>query len=206
MSVFVDKFTDISRIALWADGVNENKAKLVFGFRDGVPRITVYTGLNTKEGVISFPSDITTFVYILNLIKEAAKAEPGFKQQIQCLVTVYQDNKPTTEKKILSTLFIGKSKEGFVYISVITEDKPKIVFTFKQSPFYVFRDKDGNFVDEKEISEKIATTMADLLLNVVASSYVEITKEDFTLKRKPTPIKSKIENDLVVEELDNLSI
>lgn len=206
MGIYFDKYIDISKITLWADSNTENKARLVFGFRDGNPRITVYTGITGKEGVISFPSDIPTMVYILNLIKEVAKAEPGYKQQVQSLTTVYVDNKPTNDKKVLSTLFIGKSKEGIVYISLIMEDKPKIVFPIKPSPYHVFKDGEGNFIDDKILSEKLAISIADVMLNVIGTFIVDITEDEYTSKRKPTLIKGRISNELSVEELDNLSI
>lgn len=206
MGIYFDKYIDISKVTLWADSNTENKARLVFGFRDGNPRITVYTGITGKEGVISFPSDIPTMVYILNLIKEVAKAEPGYKQQVQSLTTVYVDNKPTNDKKVLSTLFIGKSKEGIVYISLIMEDKPKIVFPIKPSPYHVFKDGEGNFIDDKILSEKLAISIADVMLNVIGTFIVDITEDEYTSKRKPTLIKGRISNELSVEELDNLSI
>ena len=141
----IKTYYDISKLVIWgddsSDGENGNKRpRMVFSFRDGNPRITVYTGITGQNGVISFPSDYPTMVAIVNILKDVIVSEPGNKFSISSLTNVYENNKPTKEKKIVSTLYIGKSKDGLIYFSVIAENKPKLVFTIKPSPFHVFKD------------------------------------------------------------------
>lgn len=190
----VKTFADIGKFILWADleegKEDSKKAKLIFSFRDGNPRFTVYTGVPGKDGVISFPSDIPTMTYIFQLIKEAATAEPDFKQVVSSLTSVYVDNKPTNEKKVLSNLYIGKSKEGIVYLSLIMEGKPKIIFTIKPSAFHVFKDKDGNLIKDSIVSAKMAIGISNFLLNIMSSVIMEYTKEEYNTIKKPNPIKS----------------
>ena len=188
----VKTYYDVSRFVLWGDNEPEGdtkRSRLVFGFRDGNPRITVYTGISGPGGVIAFPSDYPTMVGIINILKDVVKAAPGAKFSIDSLTSVYENNKPTTEKKVVSSLYIGKSKEGLVYFSVISEGKPKLLFTIKASPFHAFRDSDKNIVSADVVSCKIANGIADLILNIISSVIVNYTSEEYTGDRKPVPIK-----------------
>lgn len=186
--LFARNYIDISRMLLWGDNDNA-KAKLVFSFRDGNPRFTVYTGVPGKDGVLSFPSDPATMAYILTTLQDAAKLEPGSKQQIQSLATVYNNDKPTTEKRVSATLFFGKTKDGLVYISVIMEGKPKIAFTFKPSPYHVFKDAEGNTIPDGVVSSKLASSVANVWLNILSMTLQQYTNEEYRTVRKPTPIK-----------------
>lgn len=216
MANLVGTYYDISKLVIWGDETTdgENKrSRLVFSFRDGNPRITVYTGASGANGVISFPSDYPTMVGIITLLKDVIAGQPGMKYAIDSLTTVYDNNKPTTEKKIVSTLYIGKSKEGLIYFSVITEGKPKLVFTIKPSPFHVFRDSEKNNIPDSVISCKLATGIADLVLNIISNVITEYTAEEYTGARKPTPIKSQQytkssseEQSTAIQDIDDLDI
>lgn len=207
-------YYDISRFAIWGDSEPEGDAKrsrLVFGFRDGNPRITIYTGISGPGGVIAFPSDYPTMVGIINILKDVIASAPGTKFSIDSLTSVYENNKPTTEKKIVGTLFIGKSKEGLVYFSVIAEGKPKLLFTIKPSPFHVFRDAEKNTVPNDVISCKIASGIADLILNIISTIIVNYTNEEYSGDRKPVLIKGS-QNAVthtpvnMVQDLDDLNL
>lgn len=192
MNQLVKTYWDIAKLVVWGDEATEGDSKrprLVFGFRDGNPRITVYTGVSGPGGVISFPSDYPTMVGVINILKDVIAAAPGTKFSIDSLTSVYENNKPTTEKKVVATLHIGKSKDGLVYFSVITEGKPKLVFTIKASPFHAFRDSEKNIVPDNVISCKIAAGLADLILNIISNVIVNYTTEEYTGDRKPVAIK-----------------
>lgn len=181
MPQLVKTYYDISKFVLWSDSADDNsrKARLVLSFRDGNPRITVYAG-GTVDSVISFPSDIPTIVSVFNYMKEIAKSAPGTKIAVESLTTLYQDNKPTKEKKLVSTLYIGKSKEGLVYLSVISEGKPKLVFTIKSSDYHTFKDSDKNNIPADKISEMMAIGMADMALNIVSNIVLQYTNEEYS--------------------------
>lgn len=196
MTTLVGTYYDIAKLVLWADDSavteGENKRpRLVFSFRDGNPRISVYTGAAGQNGVISFPSDYPTMVSIITLLKDVIAGQPGIKFSIDSLTSVYENNKPTKDKKVVSTLYIGKSKEGVVYFSVISEAKPKIIFSIKPSPFHVFRDGDKNVIPESVMSCKIATGLAEMILNIISDVICNYTEQEYSTGRKPTLIKSQ---------------
>lgn len=197
MSNLIKTYYDLSKLVIWGDDLAEEDQKrprLVFGFRDGNPRITVYTGATGSNGVIAFPSDYPTMVACMNMLKDVIASEPGTKFSIESLSTVYENNKPTKEKRVISTLYIGKSKEGIIYFSVITEGKPKLVFSIKPSPFHIFRDADKNIIPDSEMSCKLAKGIADIVLDVISGILQAYTAEEYATVRKPTPIKSQQEN------------
>lgn len=182
MSNLINKYFDLAKIVLWSDApdAESKRARLIFNFRDGNPRITVYTGAVGPEGVISYPCEVPTMVAILNLMKDVAKAEPGVKYSIDSLTTVYQDNRPTNEKRVVSTLYVGKSKEGLVYLSVITEGRPKLVFTIAASQYHTFRDGDKNLLPSTKVSEMLTMGIADTMLNVIAHAVMQYSSDEYT--------------------------
>lgn len=209
MSVLVNKFYDISKFVIWGDETIEGtdkKPKLVFSFRDGNPRLTVYTGVQGKEGVISFPSDYATMVGIITLLKDVINSEPGTKVSIDALTNIYENDKPTNEKKVLSTLYIGKSKEGLIYFSILMENKPKLVFTIKPSPYHIFRDGDKNFIPDSVISMKIASGIADFILNIISNVIVNYSDDEYKSVRKPTPVKAGNSQLSPIQELDDINL
>lgn len=181
MSVFVKKFMDVSRFTLWAEGSGDNKrARLVLGFRDGHPRLTVYTGLSGKEGIVPFPADAATMVYFLNRLKEVASGERGTRYSIDSLSNVYENDKPTKQKRVVSTMYIGKSSEGIVYLSVLAENRPKVVFEIKPSEYHVFKDKDGQKVPDDVISVTMAKGLSDFMLGILSDGIMRHSVEDIT--------------------------
>lgn len=179
MSVFIKKFADVAKFALWADGAAEGKkARFILGFRDGAPRFTVYTGVSGKDGVISFPSDIATCVYFLTVLKEMATAEPGSKQSIDSLTVQYENDQPTKNKRVVSTIYVGKSAEGIVYVAIFSENRPKLVFEIKPSDFHIFKDKENSKISDAVISAKMAKGLADFMLNVIANVITTYTVEE----------------------------
>jgi len=208
------KYYDVSKLVIWGDDAsdsdNARKPKLVLSFRDGNPRFTVYTGTPGQEGVISFPSDYPTLVGVLSLLKDIARGPAGEKFAVDSLTAVYVDNKPTNEKKIVSTLYVGKSKEGLVYFSIIAENKPKIIFTIKSSPYHAYRDNSKNSVPESVLSEKLAIGLADLMLNVISAVLVNYTNEAYANGVKQTQIKGESNSQAVskeiLQDLDDLAL
>lgn len=184
-------YFDIERVVIWGDEQQDPQARrprLIFSFRDGNPRITVYTGQKSPSGVISFPCDVPHLVTILSYIKEVANSEPGYKLSVDSLTTKYVDNKPSNETELVSTLHVGKSKEGIVYLSLIAENKPKMVFSIKPSKYHVFRDSEKNVIPDNVISSKMATKIADLVLELVSQSVMQYTNEKYENSGNP-PLK-----------------
>lgn len=190
--MLIKTYVDVAKFVIWADSEdgNNSRARLVFSFRDGMPRMTVYTGVTGPGGVISFPSDYPTMSAIMVYLKEVANGEAGGKMLVETLTNVYENNVATSAKKVVSTLHIGKSKEGVVYLSILSDSKNKIIFTIKPGQYTVFRDSEKNIIPNSIISVRMAIGIADMVLNIISSMVVNYTTEEYETVRKPMPIKS----------------
>lgn len=182
MSNFHKKFYDVARLNIWGDTQgddNKTRPRMVFSFRDGNPRFTVYAGGTGIENMITFPSDPATMVGVMWMIKDIIKGPPGEKFIVDSLGAVYKDNKPTNEKRTVGSLYVGKSKEGLIYFSVIADGKPKHVFTIKPSPYHVFRDGNKNTLPDAKISEYLASGLVDTMLNIIGNVMIQYTNEEY---------------------------
>ena len=209
MAKMLKNYYDISNFVIWGDAVNENssRSRLVLSFRDGKPRLTVYTGLKGQGSVISFPCDSIHITTIFNMLKEIAQGEPSKKVSIDSLTLKYVDNKVTNELELVSTLYIGKSEEGIVYLAIISENKPKLVFSIRPSRFHVFRDSEKNVIPEAQISKMMAISLADLALNLVAIGIMQYTSEDYEVNRQSSKTSKEENSDIMKpEQFDELGI
>lgn len=213
-------FLDISKIVLWADSPVEDgrPARLAVSLRDGNPRFIVNTGVKGKEGMINFPMQIVDAVATMHMLKDIAKGEKGKVVSARAQGRVYRDDKATNDIKELAALHMGKTNEGIVFISVTTEARPKIVFPFKPSKWYLFQTKDKTPIPDEYVSEKLATSFADLVLDVCSKVVLKYTEEEYSngsrvaveiagndgsgkpTGRKPAPQASKF------EDLDELTL
>lgn len=187
MSKLYKKYYDVSKLVIWGEGDvdgDNKRPRLVFGFRDGNPRFIVYTGLQGREGVINFPCDYIHMTATMNFLKDIIAGPPGEKIMVDSLRAVYENDKPTKEKQVTSTLHVGKSKDGIIYFSLISEGRPKIVFPVKMSPYHSFRDTSKNAIPDAVISQKLALGLADMILNIVANSIIAYTNEEYSNGKK----------------------
>ena len=180
-NMLVNMFYDVSKWVLWGEGQNEDgkRPRLVLSFRDGNPRFTVYTGGQGAAGMISFPMDIPHLAGVMTALQDIANGPKEQQYKLESLSTVYEDNKPTSQKKTVSTLVIGKSKDGVVYMCVVAESKPKVIFPFKASQWHTWRTSNNEAVQEETVSKFIAIGMAKSVLSVLGNIMVAYSDEEY---------------------------
>lgn len=224
MTHLANCFHDIQRFVIWGDNPNEGddgkrRPRMTLGFRDGNPRFTVYTGAQGADGMINFPCDFPHMAAIATYIKEMAEAPPGQEESkmfVGSLSTVYDNNMPTKNTKIVSTLQLGKSKEGIIYFVLLAENKPKIIFPLRPSKFHTFTDSQKSTISEAEVSKRMAKGMSTILLNILSSIMVDHSAEMYEsgiLKSTSTttsnngtpPPKGKSKTDLM-DDLDDITL
>lgn len=194
MSKIYQTYYDVARFVLWADNPSEEgkRARFVLSFRDGNPRFVVYTGGLGRDAVINFPMDVVHLTTVMNKLKDIAAGEPNQKFYTESLSPIYENDKMTNQKRVLSTLVIGKSKDGIVYLSIMMEGRPNIVFPIVPSPFHIFRDNNKEIIPDASVSSTMAVGVANVILDVVARVMMDYTNEEYDNgTRKPTPIQSK---------------
>lgn len=181
------KYYDVSKLVIWgegdADGDNK-RPRMVFSFRDGNPRFVVYTGLQGKEGVINFPCDAIHMTASMLMLEDIANGQAGEKFMLESMRTVYENDKPTKEKLVAATLHCGKSKDGIMYFSVISEGRPKIVFPIKTSPFHAFRDTSKNVMADAYVSQKMAQGISQLIRGMVSDVLLKYSDEEYANGKK----------------------
>lgn len=188
-------YYDISKVVIWADdeGVsndNGRRPRMVFGLRDGNPRVMVFTGENLPAGVITFPMDHYTFGSVLRSFKRVVDGEPGNRLSIESIGSVYKDNKPTNETRLVSTLHIGKTKDGIVYLSLIEDTKPKIVFPLKATKWHKYKDSNKEDLPEAEVSVMLAEGIIELLQGISVNMVMKYTSDEYMYgDREPGPIR-----------------
>lgn len=163
----IGKIFNFRRLCLFTTGVTEKKrAQLQFSAREGYPRITVFTGAPGRDGVISGPLDMETIMTIAARIRVIANGPRDQKETFILKNLVYENDKPTKERKVVSQLFIGKDEKGLTWIGLISDSHPKLKFTFQFSDFIELRKSDGQPPSEEEMSTHVAMAFAQLIETV----------------------------------------
>lgn len=181
MPHLVKTFFDLPLLVMWGDKVNEDnkRCRLTFGFRDGRPRLTVSTGASGRDGMIIFPADVPTMTAMMMYLNEVATGPVDNRISNDSLAPVYVDNKATAEKKIRGTLIMGKAKDGMVYITVIAEGFPKIIFPFKPSDFHIFRNANKEVIPPAELSTKMALAYSEQVRNLITKAIFLHAQEEY---------------------------
>lgn len=181
MSHLLKTFFDAPLLVLWGDKTSDDSKnpRLTFGFRDGRPRITVNTGVQGREGMIVFAADVANMTAMMLYLHDVALG-PADQQIINdSLSPVYMDNKPTAEKKVKGSLIVGKTKDGVVYITVIAEGFPKLVFPFKPSQYHIFRDASRAVIPAADLSVKMAIGYSEQVRNLITTAIYSHACEEY---------------------------
>lgn len=156
-------------------GVQGKFAALVWSLeKQESPRITVYTNdpNDTKDyGMIKAPMDLATFMMLMALINKAIDAEPGFRDKVDNLNYIYPNGKKSEQPVLISETWVGKDKDGVMWILVSAKDRPKVKFEFQPSWFHVLVHGDGTVYSKAEASVLFArsyTRMLELLMTHLA--------------------------------------
>ena len=194
MSHLYKTFFDLPLLVLWGDKLSDDgkRARLNFGFCDGRPRFTLNTGLQGKEGLVIYPADTPTLTAAMLMLSDIADNPAEDKRVIDSLSHVYEDNKPTAEKKVRASLIFGKTKDGIVYITVVAEGYPKMVFPFKSSDYHIFKDSNNNTLPASTISKYLAKAYSDQVRTLITEAVFKHAMEEYTSgDRKLTTIETR---------------
>lgn len=174
-------FFDTPLLVLWGDKASEDgkRARLTFGFRDGRPRMTVNTGAQGKEGLVIYPGDVPAMTTTMLYLNDIANGPTDNKIVNESLAHVYVDNKATAEKKIRASLIVGKTKDGVVFITVVSEGFPKVIFPFKSSDYHVYRDNNRNLISPADISVKMALAYSEQVRLAISQAVMQHSCEEY---------------------------
>lgn len=158
---------------------------LIWGVYSNNPRLTVYTGDpddTTKDpyGRITAALDVPTFFAFLELMKRVIVSKEEVKFSIENKNFTFFGGKRSEKPVLVSTLWVGKDKDGKVWISVISDDasRPKVRFFFGDNQFHHITHSDGSPLTPGENSTLFATGYFSILTNLVSDILVKEYVED----------------------------
>lgn len=159
-------------------------SKLYWGLNKNNPYIRVYTGdpadenERTKNGRIQAEIDLPHLYSILEFIRQAAVAENGWKVNIGCENYIYPGGKRSEKPVNTADIWVGKDKDGVVYISLIDKlikDRPIIKFDIAFPGYWInVKHADGRPYSKAEGSSIFARSYADLLQD--AYGFLHVTE------------------------------
>jgi hypothetical protein len=168
-------------------------SSLVWGLFSNNPRITVYTNdpedntASKNYGKISANLDGPTFFAFLDLLYKVVDHEGEYKDKVDNMNYIFPGGKRSDRPVITSELWVGKDKEGVIWMSVAapaSQDRPRIKFIFQSSEFHHWIHGDGTPYSAAEASKLYARGYVRMLENMMAqmmvSNYVEPPPRDNT--------------------------
>jgi hypothetical protein len=171
------------------------RSKLSFSVRDGNPRYTVYTNVPADEvnsrGTLYTPFNPETFLGFLDTFEKAIQNGNNTKYCIDCLTNSKED---PTQKVLATKLYFGKDKEGVCWMSLVAENRPRIIFQFKLSDYNRFTHGDGVPFTIAESSEMIALAhirgLREVVKNMVGK-YIKVYEQEAKAPRNSKPQVTK---------------
>lgn len=174
-------------------GVQGKWSSLIWGLYANNPRITVYTndpndtGADKGYGKINANLDLPVFYMLTGLITKAidyvATADkPDWKDKVENKGFTFFGGKKSDKPAVISSVWVGKDKEGVVWISVVAKDRPIIKFSFAPSDFHNFVHGDGTPYTAGEASVLFAdgyvTLLENMMTHMACNNYVEPPPRD----------------------------
>lgn len=163
----------------------QNKSSLSWSIIGNNPRCTIYTndpednGQKNDYGRIVAKLDLAIFMMYMNLIDRVIKAPPDTKFGIKNENFKFPNGKRTDAPVLENTLWVGKDKDGIMWLSVVDANKsrPVIKFPFVPSNFHHFIHGDGTPFTAAETSvlfaEGYRDTMARIMTHLAVTEYKE---------------------------------
>lgn len=172
---------DNSKLNLSAPNAAGKNATLKFGFVNNNPRLTVWTNDpndTTDNGKITAALNLPVLFAWLEMVKDAAMAENGFKAAIENRNYIFPGGKRSETPVVTSRLIAGKDEQGVVYVSVTANNRPNIKFAFGTDSFHSFKDSQGNQMDRGQASKYSALGFYSLMQrmygHLAVTEFVEI--------------------------------
>jgi hypothetical protein len=173
---------DNKKLQMSAKNQDGKYASLQWGLFSNNPRITVYTNVEADRdvnyGKISANMDTPAFFGFLNILAKAIAFVPGtdglteYKTSIENKNFIFPGGKRSEKPVVQSELFVGKDKEGVVWMGVMAKDRPKIKFNFQLSDFHMLKHGTGEYYSAGEASVVAANAYYNLLTEMLGHMQV----------------------------------
>lgn len=154
-------------------------SSLRWGLNNNNPYIVVYTGdpnddtPATPNGRIKAELDLPMVMMIFNYLERAITEENGWKMCVETLNFIFPGGKRSEKPVITTNIWVGKDKEGSIFISVIDaqrKDRPVIKFELAPSTYWFHvNSRTGESISKPEASVSWTKGYIDLLRGMYAN-------------------------------------
>lgn len=138
-----ERMVEIPRYSLFGKPVegSNRSPRMTWCIYKGNPRVTAFLNNNQDgaKGVISAPMNPDIMTNMLMVLEEMANGQHEKPYVNKCYTSKRDDSGNTSvssEKILLSTLTIGRTDNGIIYIGLEAEGKPKVRFDFGVSDYH----------------------------------------------------------------------
>lgn len=158
-AVVIVKFTPLTLRKQYDDG---DYALLSWSTRGAYPRITVFTSNKVKTESFDYGRMIIAkFDYnmmnsFLSSFETVIDGPVDNKVQFNCFDNKFVNNQRTDEIELISTITIGKNKEGIIFLAVTAEGKKKVAFELTMQKWHTVSVNGEPLTDPASLSKLMA--------------------------------------------------
>lgn len=174
---------DNKKLGMRAPNATGQYASLQWSLVSNNPRITVFTNdpNDTKDyGKIVAALDAPTFFAFLGAIKKAIDTplDAKFEQVIiENSNFIFPGGKRSEKPVVVSRLIVGRDDDGTIWVSVTAQGRPNIKFPFTSPEFHSLIKKNGDKLEQGEVSRIYASAYHSMLSGVMAVCLVNLYVE-----------------------------
>lgn len=172
------------RISAPVEGEQGKWSSLVWALSGNNLTIKVYTGASSDQGnnngLIQAKLEGIHFFAFLEMIKEAIESKEEYKNKIEFSNYIYPGGKRSDKPVTLTTVYVGRNKEGLIWVSIIDnlkKERPRIQFPFGGGRNYKFKHADSSDYLPAETSQLIAKAFYNALSHIGTHLMVTEYKE-----------------------------
>lgn len=173
---------DNNKLNLSAPSTEQGKtATLIWGLVKNNPRITVWTrdsqDMTEKNGNgrIQAELDSPILLSIIETLDKLINEAPGTRYKLENSNFTWFGGKRSDAPAVLTELWVGKDKEGYVYLSLTAPNRPIIKFRIAPSSFHTWYTHSG----EKVSPEELCKTYVKGYLNILRGIYNHLAVTEF---------------------------
>lgn len=160
------------------------KSTLKWEFTGNNPRIVVWTnepgddGRDKDYGKIIAALDLPVFNIFLEMLSEIAAGPRDTKSKIENKNYIFPGGKRSEQPVVVSELWVGKDKDGKVWICVSKRDRPRIKFVLgDEMQYHKFIHGDGTPYSDEQVSTMCARGYVRMLTEIMNAMAIAHYKE-----------------------------
>ncbi len=155
-------YTNFDKLNLYTEIEGSNppaNARLIWGARNGNPRITVFYGNSDGRKNIPAGFDQISFMKLISNIKSMLDEGKEDKRMVRNFIR----NKETKNLDVMSELWYGVNNEGCLWLAVTSSNHPKIMFKVKASDWHSFINNEGKPEDSVKLNLQYSKMYIELV-------------------------------------------